>query len=174
MLSLQLGERAKLCSHIKVLGKRFRLPVERLDFSIDIIGRLEGPSCFYKTMVATRVAEEGPIVQLTVLDCRSLFVGEEDRLSHQGRCSFIKCIRSHTGCYRGVNSESVPEIFTYTSFPAMHITLWVGILDLTPSVGFAVREMAFNRPTFRWVHQPSLAIPLVICYVSIVLITIMV
>ena len=79
MLSLQLNERAKLCSDIEVVGKGFRLPVEPLDYSINIIVRLERHGCVSQTLIATRVAEEGPIVQSTVLDCRSLFLAEEDR-----------------------------------------------------------------------------------------------
>ena len=102
-------------------------------------------------MYATRVAEEGLVVQCTVDDCLSLLFAEEDRLSLQGFRSFIKCIVSHTGCYRGVNSESVPEIFTYTSFPAMLTALWVGELDFTVSVGFVIVEIAFARVTFRWI-----------------------
>ena len=150
MLSLQLSERAKLCSHIKVLGKRFRLPVDRLDCLINIIGRLERHRCLSKTLYATRVAEEGLIVQCTVDDCLSLLFAEEDRLSLQGFRSFIKCIVSLTGCCRSVNSESVPEIFTYTSFPAM-LTSFVGELDFTVSVGFVTMESAFARVTFRWI-----------------------
>ena len=81
MLSLQLSERAKLCSDIEVVGKGFRLPVEPLDYSINIIVRLERHACLSQTYTATRVAQEGPIVQSTVLDCRSLFLAEDDRFT---------------------------------------------------------------------------------------------
>ena len=45
MLSLQLSERAKLCSDIEVVGKGFRFPVDRLDYSINIIVRMERRGC---------------------------------------------------------------------------------------------------------------------------------
>ena len=174
MLSLQLSVRVKLCSDIKVVREGFRFPVERLDYSINIIVRLERHGCLSQTYTATWVAQEGPIVQSTVLDCRRLFLAEVDRYSLQLFCSFVKFITSHSGCYVGVDSESVPEIFTYTSFPVMHDTCWVSELDFTPSVGFVIVELAFTRVTCRRISHPSLAFQFVIYYISIVVMSILV
>ena len=97
-----------------------------------------------------------------------MFLADVDRHSLQLFCSFVKFITSHTGCYVGVDSESVPEIITHTSFPVMHRTIWGSELDFTPSVGFVSVELAFTRVTCRWIHHPSLAFQYVIYYHSIV------
>ena len=58
MYSLQLRGRAELCSDIEVIGVRFHVLVDRLDFSINVIGSLKRNGRLDQILMATLAAEE--------------------------------------------------------------------------------------------------------------------